>query len=49
MHYENVKKTLKYQTKQHMLGIVLVDADHVRTAECLVSLHTHVNTTQAAH
>jgi len=40
-------KTLKYQTKQQLLDIVLVNADHVRTAECTVLLRTRVNTTQS--
>jgi len=40
-------KALKYQTKQQLLDIVLVNADHVRTVECTVLLRTRVNTTQS--
>jgi len=49
LFYKSSNKCIKYQTKQHMLGIVLVTADHVKTAECTVLLRTYVNTAQSAH
>jgi len=35
-----------YQTERQPPDIVLVDADHVRTAECSALLHRHLSTTQ---
>jgi len=32
-----------------MLGIVLVNAGHVKTAECMALLRIRVNTAQSAH